>query len=619
MQHRSTSPTPASPARAQPDRSSPTPTAGPPRQEDQPELSPAGLQRPQRADPAEVDQRHLSAPQVDPAAQGRRHARRAGPAQPVRDQHHRLPRPGRTMTHWVNPDVMLTGRSGTDGDRRRPTRPHRPSPGHPARRPPPRPATTRNRPRPVRHGVQPGRDQRGAGLLVLSTTAGTGHRSSQPVLRRAGQHADLARNRRLRPTRGTSGDQRAVNRLRSTPACSTWAGSSTCAGDPYSGGCWDLVFTADDPYSRPDPYRGELVPYCATFRLDPAQPRLIQRLRHRRASGAPTCTLTAAQPSAINPIPAAAGNAPNDAADQLFLRLRQRRRFGTGDVVYEHGEPVAIDVVRRSTHPTTTTSTCPTPPRRSRTAARPCRRWSRRSRPAFDPLTATQRPSTLADPDLPGRLARRPVPTRPRQPQHDDAARQLQRRSTKVPVLDHGGRRNRTTGSACGARPIRSPRSRRPTPWCRRLRCGSRTSTDRARRHADHGCRRQSRTSCGNLQRHLLGPAVPALSRRARRAARPAAGTRARPAGQPVDPRYGYSEQIVVPTTNSLNSLLTQGIYFDQRGRRRSSIPRRIPIYHTLGWANEGEQGVSRARSMPRPSPGITSRSTTATSPAWPS
>ena len=35
-------------------------------------------------------------------------------------------------------------------------------------------------------------------------------------------------------------------------------------GDPYSGGAWDIVFTADDPYSRPDPYRGQLVPYGNT-------------------------------------------------------------------------------------------------------------------------------------------------------------------------------------------------------------------------------------------------------------------------------------------------------------------------------------------------------------------
>ncbi len=30
-------------------------------------------------------------------------------------------------------------------------------------------------------------------------------------------------------------------------------------GDPYAGGCWDLVFTSDTPLNRPDPYRGEIV------------------------------------------------------------------------------------------------------------------------------------------------------------------------------------------------------------------------------------------------------------------------------------------------------------------------------------------------------------------------
>ena len=67
---------------------------GPPRPQDQPQLSPAGLERPRRADPAEVDLRHVPAPQVGPAPPGRRYSGRAGPAQPVRDQHHRFPRPG---------------------------------------------------------------------------------------------------------------------------------------------------------------------------------------------------------------------------------------------------------------------------------------------------------------------------------------------------------------------------------------------------------------------------------------------------------------------------------------------------------------------------------------------
>ncbi len=35
-------------------------------------------------------------------------------------------------------------------------------------------------------------------------------------------------------------------------------GFSYTANDPYAGGCWDLIFTADNPGSRPDPFRGEL-------------------------------------------------------------------------------------------------------------------------------------------------------------------------------------------------------------------------------------------------------------------------------------------------------------------------------------------------------------------------
>lgn len=36
-------------------------------------------------------------------------------------------------------------------------------------------------------------------------------------------------------------------------------GFAYTAGDPYAGGCWDLVFTADNPMARPDPYRGDLL------------------------------------------------------------------------------------------------------------------------------------------------------------------------------------------------------------------------------------------------------------------------------------------------------------------------------------------------------------------------
>ena len=54
--------------------------AGPSRQEDQPELSAAGLERPQRADPAEVDQRRVSASQVGAAAPRRSTRRKSWPS-----------------------------------------------------------------------------------------------------------------------------------------------------------------------------------------------------------------------------------------------------------------------------------------------------------------------------------------------------------------------------------------------------------------------------------------------------------------------------------------------------------------------------------------------------------
>ncbi len=95
-----------------------------------------------------------------------------------------------------------------------------------------------------------------------------------------------------------------------------------------------------------------------------------------------------------------------------------------------------------------------------------------------------------------------------------------------------------------------------------------------------------------------------------------------------IDPRYGYTEQIVVPSVNALLSnttghgvkLGTMGVYYYDTGG--TAIYYATPqVYHTLGWANEYEQGsqLGPPRPLARSSPGITSRSTTATLRAWPS
>ena len=88
---------------------------GPPRPKDQPQLPPAGLERPRRANPAEVDLRHVPAPQVGPAPPvGRTPEELAQLSQFViniidfRD-------PDCTMTHWQNPDVLSRAGTARDG------------------------------------------------------------------------------------------------------------------------------------------------------------------------------------------------------------------------------------------------------------------------------------------------------------------------------------------------------------------------------------------------------------------------------------------------------------------------------------------------------------------------
>jgi hypothetical protein len=75
----------------------------------------------------------------------------------------------------------------------------------------------------------------------------------------------------------------------------------------------------------------------------------------------------------------------------------------------------------------------------------------------------------------------------------------------------------------------------------------------------------------------------------------------------PVDPRYGFTEQIVTPTLPapppggvaippSLN-LQTQGVYFITGAGAK--YPATLPIFHTLGWANEFEQGAQAGAANP--------------------
>ena len=170
---------------------------GPSRQEDQPELSAAGLERPERAGPSEVDQRHLSASEVGAAAQGGGHAGRAGAAQPVCDQHHRLPRPGLHDDALAEPGRAdrgdLTGCAWSaagdhagSGDAHLADSHQHDSTGD-------RSTDDRGVLGSVRDGIQSGCDQRGVGLSVfVCDNSDWWCDSCEPVFRRAGEHADFA-------------------------------------------------------------------------------------------------------------------------------------------------------------------------------------------------------------------------------------------------------------------------------------------------------------------------------------------------------------------------------------------------------------------------------------------
>ena len=78
------------------------------------------LERSQRGDRPQEDQRYLPNAQGDLAAAGRGYGRRAGATQPVRDQHHRFRDTDATMTHWRNPDVPADGTGSVPPDQRVP-------------------------------------------------------------------------------------------------------------------------------------------------------------------------------------------------------------------------------------------------------------------------------------------------------------------------------------------------------------------------------------------------------------------------------------------------------------------------------------------------------------------
>ena len=87
--------------------------------------------------------------------------------------------------------------------------------------------------------------------------------------------------------------------------------------------------------------------------------------------------------------------------------------------------------------------------------------------------------------------------------------------------------------------------------------------------------------------------------------------------GTAIDPRYGYSEQIAVPSTSTTNVGQDRAVASRSPGRTSFTTPLVGPT--TLVVFRAARTSVLPALRLLSWSPGTTSHSTTATSPAWPS
>ncbi len=349
------------------------------------------------------------------------------------------------------------------------------------------------------------------------------------------------------------------------------------AGDPYSGGTWDIVITGDDPYSRPDPFRGELVPYSNIYGLMPLNRDSFNAYGTNAPPGVDVTLTPLTQASTIPLPPNTQTTPPTD-----YFYAFGNNPFGTG-AVYENGSPSPLTFypIYTSTYydiplsnPPAPAAPAPNVPTLVQTLAT-----------AFDPLTGAGS-STSPIPIYQGVLPGVQLPTA-----GNPSTTTLPTNCfTTVPTLAKGGA---TYIWVCLRRPANPFAPVTPTnpmlvvdsarvPYIDGSGQGTPT-TDAAGNPYVLG-NFNAIYSMQRIQPYRGGHAVPL--------AQPPAPAPVPPANQ-VDPRYGYSEQIVAPTTNSLNSLLTQGIY-SINAAGTVKYPATFPIYHTLGWANEGEQGAQQ-------------------------
>ncbi len=248
--------------------------------------------------------------------------------------------------------------------------------------------------------------------------------------------------------------------------------------DPYSGGCWDLVFTTDNPMARPDPFRGELVynPNAALVTNMYTMFGLIPLNRDsfpNNPAGSPSPNTAAPNEGDVTLLPVSptaslvAGGGTGATSTNIF-NPPTAQPAGVPPVSYFYviGSPPNSTVSGTSTNtyemnPIAVSSnqySCVTQYLNTTTTTTPA--------VSFDPMNATDLGPATSQFQwhlgvLPGVTVSAQGTVRPTPDDHlpveaADLRRRRWPRSRHPPPPG----RPRITGSACGARPIRSRRSR---------------------------------------------------------------------------------------------------------------------------------------------------------------
>ena len=337
-------------------------------------------------------------------------------------------------------------------------------------------------------------------------------------------------------------------------------------GDPYSGSCWDLVFTDDTPNSRPDPYRGELVQGGQFYALIPLNKDSFTASAAGAAAGSSSSpgsdvTLVPLGPAGV-PLPAAGNPAstpptPPTNFFYAFGNSPSNPAFETGTpsptTYYPAGNGIAANTPSLVQY----------------------------LRPAADPFNGPTTPTITWYPGvLPGVVADSDTSTGAAPPNYQ----------SKLPTVTAGSQKTKYYWVCLRrpANPFAPVSAANPMLVVDAMRFPYIDGTAPLTGQGPNGgpttvpnlTASQANTvySAQRFQPYRGGHAVPVAP------GTPAGGAAAQPT---LDARYGYTEQIAGAPGLS-NLLKTQGVYYTgSTNGNPTPYYSTNPIYHTLGIAND--------------------------------